>query len=61
MLAKRHPFTCCPAAKHQNAADVALQTFEKNQQTFYGAKQASTLVSEIILPTSVPLQKFLFL
>ena len=23
---KTHPFTCCLAAKHQNAANLALQT-----------------------------------
>ena len=31
---KNHPFTCCPAANHQNAANLALQTFEENQWTF---------------------------
>ena len=34
MLAKKHPFTCCPTAKHQNAANLTLQTYTKNQWTF---------------------------
>ena len=34
MLANKHPFTCCPATKHQNAANLALQTCEKAQQIF---------------------------
>ena len=31
---KRHPITCCPAAKHQNAVNLGLQICEKNQLTF---------------------------
>ena len=34
MLVKNHPFTSCPAAKHQNAANVALQTYGKKQVDF---------------------------
>ena len=33
-IAKKHPFTCCAAANHQNAANLALQTCEKYQWTF---------------------------
>ena len=33
MLAKKPPFIR-PAVKHQNAANLMLQTYEKNQQTF---------------------------
>ena len=35
MSAEKHPFTCCPAAKYQNAAILALQTYGKNQRTFF--------------------------
>ena len=31
---KKHLFTSYPAAKHQNAANLGLQTYEKNQWTF---------------------------
>ena len=30
-VSEKHPFTCCPAAKHQNAANIGLQKYEKNQ------------------------------
>ena len=33
MLGKKHPSTSYSAAKHQNAANLGLQTYEKNQQT----------------------------
>ena len=29
MLAKKHQFTCYLAPKHQNAANLGLQTYEK--------------------------------
>ena len=36
-----HPFACYPASKHQNAASLALQAYEKSQWTFfYGATRA---------------------
>ena len=31
---KNHTFTSYPAAKHQNAANLGLQTYEKSQWTF---------------------------
>ena len=34
MLVKNHPFTSCPAAKHQDVANVALQTYGKNPVDF---------------------------
>ena len=61
MLVKKHPFTCCPAAKHENAENLALQTYEKNQWTFYITARALTLAPAIILLTQVPLQKCPFL
>ena len=33
MLAKQRQFTFYPAAKHQKAANLGLQTYVKNQQT----------------------------
>ena len=33
-VSKKHPLTCYPAAKHQNVANLELQTYEKNQWTF---------------------------
>ena len=31
---KEHPFASYPAAKHPNAANLQLQTYDKNQWTF---------------------------
>ena len=49
MLAKKHSFTCCPAAKHQNTANLGDRHREKPVELFYGIAQASTLAPEIIL------------
>ena len=32
---KKHPFTIYPAAKHQNTANLALQTYNKSQWIFF--------------------------
>ena len=32
---KKHPFASYPAAKHLSAADLRLQTYDKNQRTFF--------------------------
>ena len=53
MSAEKHPFTCCPAAKYQNAAILALQTYGKNQWTFFIAIGSFAKVSipvESIIP-----------
>ena len=34
MHKQKHPFTSYPAAKHQNTANLMLQTYKKNQWTF---------------------------
>ena len=31
---EKHPFASYPAAKHPNAANLGLQTYDINQQTF---------------------------
>ena len=50
MLAKKHPFTCSPAAKHQNAANSGLQTYKKKPvNLFYGTAQGSTLYPKVSL------------
>ena len=55
MIAKKPPFTCCPVAKLQNAANLALQTYGKNQWTFlWPHTQTLNLAPEIILQISVP-------
>ena len=41
---KKHPFASYPAAKHPNAAKLWLQTYDKNQWTFFiNTAGASTL------------------
>ena len=37
LSAKKHPFIYCPAATHQNATNLVLQTHEKNQGTVFMA------------------------
>ena len=32
---KKHPFASNPAAKHSNAANLLLQTYDKNQWAFF--------------------------
>ena len=46
---KKHPFTSYPAAKHQNAAKLGLQTYDKTSGIFYRTKRVLALVPEIIL------------
>ena len=59
---KRHPFTCYPAAKHPNAANLRLQTYDENQWTFCNnTARGSTLALAIIFKNQVSLQKFPFL
>ena len=56
---KKHPFTSYSAAKHPNAANSRLQTYDKNQWTFFNnTSRASTLALTIIFKSQVPLQKF---
>ena len=57
MLAKEYKLTCCPAVKHKNAANLGLQTSEKNQRTFLWHRKCVNLNHF----SEVPLQKFLFL
>ena len=62
MLGKSTHLAVIPQQSIQNTANLALQTYEKNQWTFfYNAARASTLVSAIILKIQVPSQKFPFL
>ena len=59
---KKHPLASNPAAKHPNAANLRLQTYDKNQWTFfYNAARASALALAIILKIQVLSQKFPFL
>ena len=53
MLAKKHPFTCCPEAKHQNATNLALQPYEKKKQCmlFIAPHGCQSLAPKIILLT----------
>ena len=52
MLAKKHPFTCCPAAKHQNAENLSVTNKrEKPADYFYGTAWASSLAPKIITRT----------
>ena len=53
---KKHSFASYPAAKHPNVANLRLQTYDKNQWTFF----INTALA-IILQIYVPLQKFPFL
>ena len=59
---KKHPFASYPAVKHPNAANLRLQTYDKNQWTiFNNTARASTLALAIIFKTQVSLQNFPFL
>ena len=40
MLAKKHPSTCCEAAKPRNAANLALETYEKTSRLFLWNRMA---------------------
>ena len=47
MLAKNHPFTCCLAAKHQNAENLGLQTYDKKPvDIFYNTVWALNLAPQ---------------
>ena len=37
MLAKKHPFACCPAAKNQNAADLRVTDIREKPADFFRA------------------------
>ena len=44
---KKHPFMSYPAAKHSNASNMRLQTYDKNLWTFFiNTERASTLSLE---------------
>ena len=59
---KKHPFAIYPAAKHPNAANLRLQTYDKKRVDFFNnTARASTLTLPIIFKIQVPLQKFPFL
>ena len=58
---KKHPFASYSAAKHPNAANLRLQTYDKNSELFYNTARVSTLALAIIFKTQVLLQKFSFL
>ena len=60
MLVNKHPFTCCTAAKHQNAAILELRHMRKTSGLFYGTAQASTLVPGLIsLTVSIPVKSII--
>ena len=62
MLGKKHPFASYSAAKHLKAANLRLQSYDKNQLTFFiNTARASTLALAIIFTIQVPLQKLPFL
>ena len=57
MLAKKPPFTCCPAAKHQKHNQLAATNIREKTVDFLNfTARASTLAPAIILRTLVPLQ-----
>ena len=59
---KKHPFASYPAAKHPNTANLRLQTYDKDQWTFFNnAARTLTLAFAIIFKIQVPSQKFPFL
>ena len=59
---KKQSFASYLAAKHPNAANLQLQTYDKNQWTFVITPHGgSTLALAIIFKIQVPLQKFPFL
>ena len=66
---KKHPFVSYPAAKHPNASNLQLQTYEKKQWTlFNNTARASTLSSRnnfqnlgSFAKVSVPVKNYNFL
>ena len=51
---KKHPFTSYPAAKHPETSNLWLQTYDRNQLTFFtDAARAPTLAPARILRTEV--------
>ena len=58
ILAKKHPFIYCPAAKHQNAANLALQRYKKNQWTFLWHHKGADFSSRNNFANLGSLQKF---
>ena len=62
ILGKSAHLQIIPQQSTQNTANLLLQTYEKNQWTFFCCStRASTLVFAITLLTQVLVQKFLFL
>ena len=62
MVGKSARLAVIPQQSTQNTANLLLQTYEKNQWTFFCCStRASTLVFAITLLTQVPVQKFPFL
>ena len=46
---KKHPFASYPAAKHPNTSNLRLQTYDKNQWTFFiNTARAYTLARAIM-------------
>ena len=59
---KKHPFASYPAAKHPNAANLRLQTYDKKPvDCFNNTARSTTLALAIIFEIQVPSQKFPFL
>ena len=59
---KKYPFASYPAAKHTKHSKFAITDIREKPVNFcYCSTRASTLVSAIILPIQVPLEKFPFL
>ena len=59
---KKHSFASYPSAKHPNTANLRLQTYDKNQWTFFNnTARASILALAIIFKVEVSLQTFPFL
>ena len=59
---KKHPFARYPVAKHPERSKFAITDIQEMPvNIFYCLTRALTLVSAIILPTQIPLQKFSFL
>ena len=57
MLAKNHPFTCCPLAKHPKHNKLEVTHIRENTLDFFNdTAQASTFAPAIILLPWVPLQ-----
>ena len=61
MLGKSTRLQVIPQQSTSNAANLRLQTYDKNSGLFYNTARASTLALAIILKIQVLSQKFPFL